>query len=122
MAYKIDFSIATSNQIEKALCQQLEDIRLAQNITQNQLALTAGLSVQTIKRMAQGKGVTVDTFIRVLIALGIQENLASLLPAFHVRPIERIKMKGTERKRARPTISTAEPHPWVWHEETGEDE
>jgi transcriptional regulator with XRE-family HTH domain len=122
MAHKIDFSIATSNQIEKALCQQLENIRLAQNITQHQLALDAGLSVQTIKRMAQGKGITVDTFIRILIALGLQENLAALLPVFNVRPIERIKMKGSERKRARPILGTADPHPWAWHEDTGEDE
>ena len=122
MAHKIDFSIATSSQIENALCEQLENIRLAKNITQNQLAQEAGVSIQTIKRMKKGQGVTVDTFIRVLIALGIQEHLETFLPDFNIRPIERIKMKGTERKRAHPVNNKDEDPTWVWHEEMGDAE
>lgn len=122
MAHKIDFSIATSNQIENALCEQLENIRLAKNITQNQLAQDAVVSIQTIKRMKRGEGVTLDTFIRVLIALGIQEHLETLLPEFNVRPIERIKMKGAERKRAHPANNKEDHSTWAWHEEMGDDE
>ena len=38
MSYNVEFSIATSDQIEAALCKRLESIRLSRNITQAQLA------------------------------------------------------------------------------------
>ena len=38
MLNKIDFSIATSEQIEDFLCRQLKKIRLTRNFTQAQLA------------------------------------------------------------------------------------
>ncbi len=42
-----------------------------------------------------------DTFIRIMIALSIHQNLEALLPDPTVRPIERIGMGAGERKRAR---------------------
>ena len=114
MSYKIDFSLATSNQIESALCKRLENIRLSRNVTQVQLAEEAGVSPRTIGRLEKGQGVSVDTFIRVLIALGIQQNLEALLPDPTVRPIERINVGGAERKRARPGLSTEKPEIWSW--------
>jgi len=44
MSYEIDFSVATSDQLEAALCKRLENIRLSRNITQIQLADEAGVS------------------------------------------------------------------------------
>ncbi len=114
MSYKIDFSLATSNQIESALCKRLENIRLSRNVTQVQLAEEAGVSPRTIGRLEKGQGVSVDTFIRVLTALGIQQNLEALLPDPTVRPIERINVGGGERKRARPGLPTEKPEIWLW--------
>jgi len=119
MSYNIDFSIATSNQIEAVLCKCLESIRLSRNITQAQLAEEAGVSLRTIGRLEKGKGVSVDTFIRVMIALGIQQNLEVLLPDPTVRPIERVGLSAGERKRARPTQSNKERPTWLWGD--GED-
>ncbi len=114
MAYKIDFSVATSDQIEAAICKRLESIRLSRNITQVQLAEEAGVSPRTIGRLEKGQGVSVDTFIRVLTALGIQQNLEALLPDPAVRPIERIDIGGGERKRARPGQASGERGIWSW--------
>jgi putative transcriptional regulator len=119
MLYKIDFSVATSDQIEAALCKRLESIRLSRNTTQIQLAKEAGVSPRTIGRLEKGQGVSVDTFIRVLMALGIQQNLEALLPDPTVRPIERIEI-GSERKRARPGLSNNERAIWSWDD--GEDD
>ena len=122
MSYKIDFSVATSDQIEVALCKRLENIRLSRNITQIQLADEAGVSPRTIGRLEKGQGVSVDTFIRVLTALGIQQNLEALLPDPTVRPIERIDIGGGERKRARPGLSSDERAIWSWGDGGDNDE
>ena len=114
MTYKIDFSIATSDQIEKAVCKRLEGIRLTRNITQARLAEEAGVAIKTIKRLEKGKGVTFDTFIRVLIALKIQQNLEGLLPDPSVRPMDRINLSGSERKRASSDHSQSKREPWSW--------
>ena len=123
MSYKIDYSVATSEQIESALCKRLESIRLTRNMTQVQLAKEAGVSPRTIGRLEKGQGVSVDTFIRVLTALGIQQNLEALLPDPTVRPIERIGLGGRERKRARPTRpASSETASWSWGDGEGNDE
>ncbi|NMB62816.1 MAG: helix-turn-helix transcriptional regulator [Chloroflexi bacterium] len=114
MTYKIDFSIASSSQIEIALGNRIENIRLSRNITQAKLADEAGVALRTISRLEKGQNVSLDTFIRVLIALGIQHNLSGLLPDPSVRPIERVNIGGTERKRARANKSTKESGPWSW--------
>jgi transcriptional regulator with XRE-family HTH domain len=122
MDKSLDYAIATSKQIEKALCSQLRKIRLSRNITQDQLASEAGLSLWTISNLEKGQGTTLDTFIRVLMALGIQQNLAALLPDPTIRPMERIDSTGTERQRARPEKPEETPKPWTWGDEVKKDE
>ena len=122
MAYKIEFSVAASDQIEAALCKRLENIRLSRNITQAQLAKEAGVSPRTIGRLEKGQGVSLDTFIRVMTALGVQQNLETLLPDPTVRPIERVGNGTGERKRARPTRSSDEYSTWSWGDGRGDDE
>lgn len=114
-AYKIDFGVASSDQIERALCERLERIRLARNLTQKRLAQEAGVSLRTVSRLAAGDGITLDTLIRVMTALGIQGNLAALLPDPAVRPIERVREGGRERRRASSRgAEAAESVAWTW--------
>ena len=123
MSYTIDFTVATSDQIEAALFKRLESIRLSRNTTQIQLAQDAGVSPRTIGRLENGEGVSVDTFIRVLTALGVQQNLEALLPDPTVRPVERVGIGGGERKRARPHgLHSDEGAMWSWGDSEGDDE
>lgn len=122
MSFNIDFTIASSNQIEAALCGQIENIRLARNITQRKLAAEAGVSVRTVARLEKGEGVSLDTFLRILIALGLQENLKTLLPDPTIRPADRIALKGNQRKRARSKSGDAESSVWSWGDGGDEDE
>ncbi len=114
MSYNIDFSLATSVQIERALCNRLEKIRLSRNTTQAHIAKEAGVSLRTMGRLENGKGVSLDTFIRVMAALRVQDNLQTLLPDPSVRPVERVGAKTRERKRARPVTEKSEKSQWVW--------
>jgi transcriptional regulator with XRE-family HTH domain len=122
MRNNMDFSVASSQQIEEALGKQLRNIRLSRNITQSKLAKEAGVSTPTIGRLERGKGISLDTFIRVLIALGIQHNLSALLPDPNIRPMERISTIGVERQRARPESSGKMASPWEWGDSEVEDE
>lgn len=120
LAYSIDLTTATSEQIGAALCMRLEAIRLSRNVTQRQLAREAGVSIRTIRRLEKGQGVSLDTFLRVLIALRIQHGLEGLLPDPAVRPIERVGRAAGERKRARAGSVSPERPAWSWGDE-GDD-
>ena len=122
MRNNIDFSVASSQQIEEALGKQVRNIRLSRNITQSKLAQEAGVSTPTIGRLERGKGISLDTFIRVLIGLGTQHNLSALLPDPNIRPMERISTIGVERQRARPESSGKTASTWEWGDSEVEDE
>ncbi len=117
MLHNIDFQVASSDQIIKTLFARIEEIRLSHNISQADLAREAGVSRSTITRLAQGKGISVDSFIRVLQALGLADHLAALLPDPKVRPVERIRLDGAERRRAsRKRTSSGD---WTWGDSDG---
>ncbi|MBN2653131.1 MAG: helix-turn-helix domain-containing protein [Spirochaetales bacterium] len=117
MESTIDFTIATSQQIESHLARQIEEIRISRNITQQQLADEAGISLRTLGRLAKGEGVSLDTFLRIIIALNLQDNLKTMLPDPSIRPMERISNKGKERKRARPKEYFVMEKEWSWGDE-----
>jgi len=117
MPYKVDFSVASSNQIEKALCERLEQIRLSRNITQAQLALESELSVETISRLERGMGVSLNTFIRVISALDIEQNLEAILPEPAQQPVEMIKKSPKKRIRARSQSVINPKSGWKWGDE-----
>ncbi|HTX79197.1 MAG TPA: hypothetical protein VMC62_05990, partial [Longilinea sp.] len=60
---------------------------------------------------------SLNTFIRVLMALGLQNNLQGLLPDPTIRPVERVETGGRERKRARPIRPKKETSTWSWGDE-----
>ena len=118
MKTNLDYTAANSGQIEQDLCDQLRKVRIARNITQQTMAHMAGVSERTIRRMEAGEGVSLDTFIRVLSALGIQENLKVIFPDVSIRPVERVRF-GKERMRARPKrpdSGRGKPS-WQWRDE-----
>lgn len=116
MADKTKFELASPEQIEAVLGHQLEQLRLSRNISQAQLADEAGVSLRTITRLVQGKGTSLDTFIRVLGALGLLRELANLLPDPQVQPIDRVRNRAKHRRRVRKPTKP-DPRPWSWRDE-----
>jgi hypothetical protein len=50
-----------------------------------------------------------------LLAFKMEGNLLALLPDPAVRPVDRVKLKGHERQRARPRQPNAKPaSQWAW--------
>ena len=111
---KLNFHTASSELIESALGRRIEEIRLSRNIPQKRLAREAGVSRSTITRMSQdGKGVSLDSFIRVIQALGLSHHLEALLPDPTVRPVERVRLGGAQRQRAREK-NKSDSSDWSW--------
>lgn len=119
MSPKIDYHLASPEAIEASLGRRLERLRLSKNINQSALAEAAGVSRRTITRLENGEGTSLDTFIRVIRALGVVERLDALLPDPVTRPVERVKLGGRERKRARMKKDPG-ADAWSWGPETDE--
>ncbi|WP_291078175.1 helix-turn-helix transcriptional regulator [Hyphomonas sp.] len=120
MTHKLDFKLATSEAIEDVLSRRLEDIRLQRNITQKRLAEEAGVSRSTITRLAQdGKGISLDSFIRVLKALDIASTLDLVVPERRISPLEKLKLENRPvRQRAR--SRKKDEKKWTW-DDAGDD-
>lgn len=115
-------NLLNSQQMEQHLCKRLESIRLMKNISQAKLAEEAGVSRRTISRMENGKGVSLDTFIRVMQALNLTSQLNALIPSTDIRPIDRVNRRG--RKAPRKNASSprnkkdrAAEEKWQWGDE-----
>ena len=119
MTHKIDFSTASSEAIIDALGKRLDEIRLSRNIAQTELAQEAGVSRSTLTRLAEGKPVSLDSFVRVMQALRLTDHLAALLPDPSVRPVDRVRLDGAERQRASGKRAAASE--WTWGDDTEED-
>lgn len=121
MAHNIDFTVASSDAIIKALFERIEEIRLSRNISQAALAKEAGVSRSTMTRLARGQVISVDSFVRIMQALGLADHLAALLPNPKVRPVERIRLEGAERRRA--SSKRKDTGAWTWGDEAnGKDD
>ena len=118
MDHKINYSIANSTQVAKALGERVAEIRLSQNRTQAQVSTEAGISRGSLVRLEKGQGVSMDTFIRIMMALKLQDHLEFWLPNPSIRPLDRVVMAGRDRQRARPRPAPDENSLWAW----GDDE
>ncbi len=115
MALKQQLSSLSPAKHERVLGQRVERLRLSRNITQADLAEQAGIGIRTLRRLEAGEGGTLDTFFRVLSALKLDGNVELLIPDPAIRPIERVQLKGSERKRASSSRKQASSkQPWRW--------
>lgn len=112
---------AISSTIEasrRALGARVATLRLSRNLTQAHVAQEAGTSLSSIKRLEAGENTSLDTFLRVLGVLGLEERVLESLPDPAVRPVERVRHGGRERQRARQgPEGAARATDWAWGEE-----
>lgn len=80
---------------------RIKEIRIRQNLTQEDLAVASGVSTLTIANIEKGKSVSLLLFISALRALGLLENLDQLVPETRISPIELKKLQRKKRYRVR---------------------
>ena len=104
----------TSRQIETEIGSRFARLRLSRNVTQSMLARDAGIGVRTLRRLEAGEPSTLDTFLRVAVALDLGEAILTAIPTGEIRPIERVSRTGSERQRARPRPQEDRDATWTW--------
>ena len=109
-----DINMATAQGLRSEIGGRLARLRLSRNVTQEMLARDAGIAVRTLRRLEAGQPSGLDSFLRVLIALGVGDAVADSLPSGEIRPIERVDARRAERRRARPSKGHAPKAPWSW--------
>lgn len=104
----------------RALGARVARLRLSRNLTQATVAREAGTSVSSIKRLEAGENTSLDTLLRVLEVLGLEQRLLEALPDPAVRPVERVRHGGRERQRASDgPAAVPKATDWAWGEEDG---
>ncbi len=85
--------------LSQTLGERLKQARLNQDLTQSQLAELAGVSRRSVLNAEKGK-TQLETFVSLLVALGLTENLEHMIPTSVVSPVQLAKLQGKRRQRA----------------------
>jgi transcriptional regulator with XRE-family HTH domain len=97
---------------------RLARLRLDKNLTQQQLAMQAGLGLRTVQRLELGAAATqLSGFLRVCRVLGLVEGLNTFIPEPPPSPLAQLKLLGRQRKRAAstsPALTTNSAGAWQW--------
>ena len=90
---------AKSTDLLEMLGLRLKQARLNANRTQNDIAEAIGMSRTAVEGAEKGK-CTLSTFVNILIALNLEEQLDSFLPDSPPSPVLLAKAMGNKRMRA----------------------
>lgn len=103
---------------------RLTNFRLAQDLTQEQVAKEAGIGIRTLQRMEAGEVATrLSNFVGVCRVLGLDQRFEMLLPEVPISPMDQLKLQGKKRARASGTKTPVaksfkdEPSTWKWGDE-----
>jgi transcriptional regulator with XRE-family HTH domain len=94
-------STKTSEEMEVEFGQQLRDLRLRRNIDQRQLAEQAGVALNAVKNLENGRGATLSSLVKVLRSLGRSDWLATLAPAVDISPMQMLKARQPRQRASK---------------------
>ncbi len=103
----MNFTLSLPSEILDCLGERLRTQRLAQSLSQSELAQKTGLSLGAIKKLERDGQSSLDTFVKVVSALRLAQELEPLfvMKVESIAQMERA-FKLTQRKRApRRTLS-----------------
>lgn len=98
----LDLSLSKPSEIVKRLCERLRKERLAQRMTQSEVAGRAGIATNTVSNLEAGRNVGFESLVRVAIVLGRAKELEALfLPSLESIDDIRRYEESTQRQRIR---------------------
>jgi transcriptional regulator with XRE-family HTH domain len=78
MHVMLDLSLSKPSEVVKRLCERLRTERLAQQMTQADVAGRAGIATNTVSNLEAGRNVGFENLVRVAMVLGRGKELESL--------------------------------------------
>lgn len=110
----------TDTAVLEELGLRMRGARLSRNLTQNRVAEEAGVSPPTINKLEHGKPVQLITLVRAMRVLGLLDGLDAAIPQPAPSPIDQLRRRGRERKRAssrRSERPEGQPELFAWGDE-----
>jgi len=89
----------TDKAVLEELGRRLANRRIAQELTQEELANETGISKRTLERLEAGQPSQFLTVVRALRGLNMLDLLEVAIPEETARPMDLLKMKGKKRQR-----------------------
>ena len=83
------------------LGQKIKTYRIMNEMSQQELEDKSGVSKRSISRLEQGESVQVDNLFKIIIALGLGDNIELLVPDQTRRPSYYLKKTENRPKRVR---------------------
>ncbi|MDE2483451.1 MAG: helix-turn-helix transcriptional regulator [bacterium] len=83
---------------------RLQQLRVARRISQHDLALAAGISARTLRRLEAAGDARLETLVRVAFALRIESQLDALFAVEETRSLDEILDMQRKPKRVRKTV------------------
>ncbi len=90
------------NNYEVILGEQLRDLRVRQNISQQVLAERACIALNAVKNLEAGNGSTVSSLLQVLHTLGKESWIQTLAPTVSISPMQMLKQKPKRQRASKP--------------------
>ena len=91
----------TAEELEIAFGQQLRELRLRRNIDQRLLAEQAGVALNAVKNLENGRGATLTSLVKVLRTLERADWLETLAPVVSVSPMQLLKAKQPRQRASK---------------------
>ena len=85
----------------KELGQKIKSYRILNDMSQQDLEDKSGVSKRSISRLEQGESVQVDNLFKIIIALGLGDNIDLLVPEQTKRPSYYLEKSEDRPKRVR---------------------
>ncbi|SCW59421.1 Helix-turn-helix domain-containing protein [Ruminococcaceae bacterium YRB3002] len=100
----------------RELVRRLREYRISMELTQEDLADMAMVSVKTISRFENGEEIGLSKFVRILHVLELSENIDLLVPDPDIRPMNHtVDREGRRRARHK---DRKPDNSWKWGDES----
>lgn len=101
-SYSSNLYSMSNSALVQQICSGIKQMRLNQNISQDELATRSGLNRVTISRMEAGRSVSLLTLIQALRALDKLDLLNVFFEEPEISPMKLLEIQEKYRKRATP--------------------
>ena len=93
----------TSCAVIRELGAAIKEYRISRSMTQQDMAERSGVSLRSVSRFEQGGDIQLGSMIKILFALGLQDNLNLLIPDVSQAPSYYLKKQAPKLFRKKKT-------------------